>query len=285
MPVTDGRISVCPLGSGSKGNSYWVETSKTAILVDAGFSCKQLLGRIRDIGRDIHDVEHIFITHEHRDHTQSLAVLLKKYKPTLWATGGTLRKLRTSLPEGTSVRRVNGAMENAGDLVVQPIPVSHDAADPVAYRFDAPGGSAAIMTDLGHWNDTVAKTLGSPDLFICEANHDPVMLEHGPYPWYLKQRISSPRGHLDNFDGAELARRMVDAGTSQVMLAHLSEINNEPNLAEAVFREKLLDSVNDVHLHVAEQALPGPWMKAQPLTERVAHNPEPSIAESLRRPR
>jgi len=162
MRVADGGIAVCPLGSGSKGNAYWVETAKTAILVDVGFSYKQLAGRISDIGRDIHDVRHIFITHEHNDHVQALRVLLKRHRPTVWTSGGTLKAIKQLLPDGVSVKRINSNLESADDIAVQAIPVRHDAAEPFAYRFDAPNGSVAVVTDLGEWTKEVANALDGP---------------------------------------------------------------------------------------------------------------------------
>lgn len=299
MRVADNGIAVCPLGSGSRGNAYWVETGNTAILIDAGFSFKQLSGRIRDIGRDIADVEHLFITHEHNDHVQSLRVMLKRHKPTIWTSGGTLRAIRGMIPDGVSVKRLNGNLETCGEIAAQAISVSHDAAEPFAYRFDSPGGSVAVVTDLGEWTPEVSAALDGPDLLVCEANHDPEMLEMGPYPWYLKQRIASNRGHLSNEQGALLARETVARGTREIVLAHLSEKNNDISLALDVFRGRLNGSVEEVHLHAASQALPGPWVKVssveralnsgQPVAVQASPKKSsgsgPSIASLLRRPR
>lgn len=262
MRVVDGGISICPLGSGSKGNAYWVESDTTALLVDAGFSHKQLAGRISDIGRDIRDVEHIFITHEHADHVKGLRVLLNKQRATVWASGGTLRAIRKHLPDGASVRRFNGQIETCGNIAVQAFAVNHDAAEPLAYRFDAPAGSLAVLTDLGAWTPALAEALDGPDLLVCEANHDPDMLANGPYPWYLKQRVASDRGHLNNEQGAGLARAMLAAGTRDVILAHLSETNNRPDVALDVFRTTLNGRAERAHLQVAAQHHPGPWVRS-----------------------
>ncbi len=283
MRVADGGIAVCPLGSGSKGNAYWVETAKTAILVDVGFSYKQLAGRISDIGRDIHDVRHIFITHEHNDHVQALRVLLKRHRPTVWTSGGTLKAIKQLLPDGVSVKRINSNLESADDIAVQAIPVRHDAAEPFAYRFDAPNGSVAVVTDLGEWTKEVANALDGPNLLVCEANHDPEMLEMGPYPWNLKQRIASDRGHLNNQQGAELAAETVKKGTREVILGHLSETNNDRSVALEVFGSHLNGDRERVRLHAASQAVPGPWVYS---ANTVTKTPSgPSIASLLRRPR
>jgi phosphoribosyl 1,2-cyclic phosphodiesterase len=283
MRAADGGIAVCPLGSGSKGNAYWVETAKTAILIDVGFSYKQLAGRIHDIGRDIDDVSHIFLTHEHNDHIKALRVLLKRHSPTVWTSGGTLKAIRILLPENVSVKRLNGNLESAGDIAVQAIPVQHDAAEPFAYRFDAANGSVAVVTDLGEWSPEVAAALDGPDLLVCEANHDPEMLEMGPYPYYLKQRIASNKGHLNNRQGAELAAETVKRGTREVILGHLSATNNDESLALDVFGQQLNGTREKVRLHAASQALPGPWVRSTETVVEVKRGP--SIASLLRRPR
>ncbi len=287
MRVADGGIAVCPLGSGSKGNAYWVETAKTAILIDAGFSFKQLSGRIADIGRDIADVEHLFITHEHNDHVQSLKVMLKRHRPTIWTSGGTLRAIRKYLPDGASVKRISSNPENAGDIIAQAIPVMHDAAEPFAYRFDSHAGSLAIVTDLGEWTADTVTALDGPDVFVCEANHDPEMLAAGPYPWYLKQRIASDMGHLSNDQGALLAAAAVKKGTREIVLAHLSETNNDSSLALEVFGTQLNGTRDQVHIHAAAQTQPGPWVRSavhETVGEKQARG-GPSIASLLRRPR
>ncbi|MBS1262209.1 MAG: putative metallo-hydrolase YycJ [Calditrichaeota bacterium] len=262
MRAAEDGIRICTLGSGSKGNAYWVEVGSSAMLVDAGFSYRTLAGRIREIGRDIADVEHIFITHEHTDHVRSLELLLRRHRPTLWATGGTLRKIRRVVPDGASVRRFGGRPETIDGLVIRPIPVSHDAADTVAFRFDSPGGSLGVITDLGRWDGAVADALAGPDLLVCEANHDPEMLRLGPYPWYLKQRIASHYGHLSNEDGARLARSAIEHGTRRIVLAHLSETNNEPAFATDVFRAECDGLGEELRLYAAVQNEPGPWLSA-----------------------
>ncbi|GBE29287.1 MAG TPA: MBL fold metallo-hydrolase [Bacteroidetes bacterium] len=283
MQAIDNGIAVCPLGSGSKGNAYWIETASTAILVDAGFSFKQLCKRISDIGRDIADVRHIFLTHEHADHVQSLSVMLKCYHPTIWASGGTLKALRQALPEQVSVRRLNGSIEDCEGIAVQAIPIAHDAAEPLAYRFAFSGGSVAVVTDLGEWTPDLLDLLAGPDILVCEANHDPEMLEDGPYPWHIKKRIKSEVGHLSNKQGAELAAAMVKKGTRSVILAHLSTTNNDANLALDVFGEELNGPGSNVEIQAASQDQPGPWMRSVPTVKRERSGP--SIASLLRKSR
>ncbi len=262
MPLrSNGKISLCPLASGSKGNAWWLEACGTTALIDAGVSFKQLGLRAQEIGRDIRDVDHVFITHEHTDHVKGLSVLLKRAKPVVWASRGTLRALRHMIPEGARVRMINGREEVAGGLRVRALPVSHDAAQPLAYRFDTEEGAAAVVTDLGQWDSVTASAVTGVDILSCEANHDPLMLQNGPYPWVLKQRIASPRGHLSNKEGANLAMNAVREGARCVILSHLSEQNNSPEVAFEVFRELVVREQYTTEIEIATQHTPGPWVE------------------------
>ncbi|MFH0882439.1 MAG: MBL fold metallo-hydrolase [bacterium] len=253
-------LSICPLASGSKGNSYWIEGGGTTILLDAGLSMRQLSRRVEEIGRRIDEVEHIFVTHEHSDHVYALTMLLKKQKPVIWASRGTLRTIRRRIPDGARVRMMNGAVEIAGAFSVRSVKIRHDAVDPLAYRFDLAGASVAVVTDLGSWDKAVVDTIAGVDVLVCEANHDPQMLVHGPYPTALKRRIASHLGHLSNEEGATLALKSVEKGTRTVVLGHLSEANNSPSLALDVFAEVFSDAGFSTKIDVASQDQPGPFV-------------------------
>ncbi len=263
MPLrSDGKISLCPLASGSKGNAWWVEACGTSALVDTGVSFKQLNLRAQAIGRDITQVDHVFLTHEHGDHVKGLSVLLKRCKPVVWASRGTLSRLRSMIPEGAKVRMLNGREEVAGGLRVRALPVSHDATQPLAYRFDTEEGAAAVITDLGQWDTITAGAVAGVDLLACEANHDPIMLQNGSYPWVLKQRVASPQGHLSNEDGAMLALHAAREGARCIFLSHLSEQNNSPSVARNVFQQHFERETLDTLIEVASQHHPGPWAEA-----------------------
>jgi phosphoribosyl 1,2-cyclic phosphodiesterase len=261
MPGKPDIMTVCPLASGSKGNAYWIDVGDTAILVDAGISFRQLGYRTAEIEKRLEQVEHIFITHEHTDHIKGLQVLFKKHRPTIWASRGTLRRLRNVIPEGARVRMMNGRVEEASGFRVEAIRVSHDADDPLAYRFTYGNRSVAVLTDLGDWGEREARLVEGTDVFICEANHDLDMLQKGPYPPFLKARVRSPRGHLSNLQGANLARTAVQRGTTQVILSHLSEQNNSPSLALDVFLQALDGHAPDVVLEAATQHSIGPFVQ------------------------
>ena len=266
MPGGELGIALCPLASGSKGNAYWIESGSTSILVDAGISLRQLTRRVEEIGRDIDAVDHLFITHEHADHIKGLQRLLAKHHPVIWASRGTLRALRGKLPEGAKVRMMNGNTEQAGEFHVEAVRVQHDAAEPVAYRFTSAHGSAAVLTDTGICSQEMVDVLGGPDVLVCEANHDPDMLARGPYPYYLKQRVASDRGHLNNEQGAAFSLGAIRQGTSKIILGHLSETNNSPTLALEVFLKVFEKEKEKVTLDVAAQDRPGPWVSVNKTT-------------------
>jgi phosphoribosyl 1,2-cyclic phosphodiesterase len=253
-------LSICPLASGSKGNSYWIEGGGTTILLDAGLTMRQLVRRVEEIDRRIDEVEHIFVTHEHSDHVYALTMLLKKHKPVLWGSRGTLRAIRRRIPDGARVRMMNGEVEIAGAFSVRSVKIHHDAVDPLAFRFDLAGDSVAVVTDLGLWDETVVATVAGVDVLVCEANHDPQMLARGPYPIIVKRRIASHLGHLSNEEGAALALKSVEKGTRTVVLGHLSEANNSPSLALDVFAETLGNAGLTAKMDVASQDHPGPFV-------------------------
>lgn len=261
MRKNNASLALSPLASGSKGNSYWLEFGDTCALIDCGISHRQLNLRTQQIGRSLEQVDHIFISHEHSDHVKGLAVMLKKHHPVIWATRGTLRSIRHLIPDGSSVRMLENKDEIAGDFRVKAIPVEHDAAQPCGFHFETDGGSAAMVTDLGKWNQMIIDAIGGSELLIYESNHDPDMLRRGPYPPMLKMRIASPLGHLSNYDGADLAYRSMMDGTKKAILGHLSETNNTKMLALEAIQELLDDDSLDTEIIVASQGAPGPWVE------------------------
>jgi len=215
-------VKVCALGSGSTGNALLVEGPEGLILVDAGLSWRELKARASRGGFSLAHLKAVVLTHEHADHVRGLETLARRGIP-VFATGGTLRALGL---EGTAV--VPG-MELAG-LRIFPFPVSHDAAEPVGYRFDCNGLRLGLATDLGQVTPEVMRHLHGCQTVVLEANHDLGMLLAGPYPWPLKTRIMGPYGHLAN-DAAGQALRTLQGQARAVLLAHLSQENNTPALA------------------------------------------------------
>ncbi len=223
------------LYSGSKGNSVFLCAADTKILIDAGKSAKALCAALCSVGESIEDIEAIFITHEHSDHTAALDTLCRRHDIPVHMTALSARKFdRCDLCEHIT-RHQNEFCEQVGGLTVKAFRTPHDSNMSVGYRieFDDSEGHHAIgvATDIGYVTDNIRGNLEGCEAVVLEANHDTQMLKDGRYPDYLKARILSKRGHLSNTDSALLAAHLADRGTRGFLLAHLSEENNLPELA------------------------------------------------------
>lgn len=254
------------IASGSSGNCIYVGSDATHILIDAGISAKRIeegLNRLELTGRDL---DGIFITHEHADHIGGLGVLMRKYQVPVYATRGTIRAMLENKALGKieeSLFRVVDAdcKTIVKDMTVNPMRISHDAAEPVAYRVGYGSKRAAVCTDLGVYNDYTIESLRDMNVVLLEANHDIHMLQVGPYPYYLKQRILSDRGHLSNENAGRLLNRLLHDGLHTILLGHLSKENNLPELAyEAVRMEITLGDnpyrAEDFNIQVAKRSCP-----------------------------
>ena len=224
----------CPLFSSSSGNSVYIGSGEDAILVDVGLSCKRTEEALYNIGVSPESIKAVFITHEHSDHVSGLRVFASKYNITAYATEGTLGALEKS---GTingkfPFKQVSTAGDEIASLLVKPFYTSHDAKESCGYTVEtADGRKLAVCTDLGVVTTEVEAALTGCDLVLLESNHDIRMLENGPYPYPLIQRIKSDRGHLSNESCADFAKRLIEGGTTRLVLGHLSQQNNFPELA------------------------------------------------------
>ncbi len=255
----------CSLFSGSSGNAYYIGTSQRGLLFDAGVSCKRLTEAMQKRSLDPSMLLGVFVTHEHIDHVRGLQVFLKKYRIPLYTTEGTLRYLEDAgqLPEDCEITVIRaGQTVSVDDFAITCFPTSHDAMESVGYRVTMKDGRVlSIATDLGYVSDEVRQAVFGSDLVVLESNYDLRMLQCGPYPYPLKQRISSHRGHLSNDDAAAFAAELVAKGTTRLVLAHLSEQNNHPQLAFESMRTALLEKGyeldRDYLLTVAPRHNPG----------------------------
>ena len=240
-------VSVTVLASGSRGNTAVVESGQARLLVDAGLSCRETFKRLKSLAIDPHSISAILITHEHSDHVSGLATLAKKLKVPVFMTGAThhawARSLRDddgTLPEIAKLEIfLAGRSFQIADITVTPFTIPHDAADPVGFTFRSEGTKIAIATDLGYIPASVCDHLRRCDVLVVESNHDLEMLRVGPYPWSVKQRVMSRVGHLSNESLAEFFAEDYDGGASYIVLAHLSEQNNHPEIARRAAEKAL----------------------------------------------
>lgn len=232
-------VFVSVLASGSRGNAALVESSSARILVDAGISCRETFKRLKSIGRDPREISAILITHEHSDHMYGLATLAKRLNVPVFMAGAThqawARTLRDASGQPPQIAKLEvfsaGRSFQIADITVMPFTIPHDAADPVGFTFRVEGTKIALVTDLGYMPASVRDHLRKCDVLIVESNHDLEMLRGGSYPWSVKQRVMSRVGHLSNGALADFFTNDYDNSATFVVLAHLSEQNNHPEIA------------------------------------------------------
>ena len=234
-------MRLCSIASGSSGNCIYVGSDHTHLMVDAGISGKRIEQGLNSLELSAKDMDGILITHEHVDHVKGLGVMARKYALPIYATKGTLDEIRRMGSLGVIpdelYREIHPDEPFAvGDLTVKPIHISHDAADPVAYRVEGEGKSAGIVTDLGKYDDYIVDKIQGLDVLLLEANHDIHMLEVGSYPYPLKRRILGDRGHLSNELSGKLLCRVLHDRMKAVFLGHLSKENNYDELAYETVR-------------------------------------------------
>ena len=235
------------LASGSSGNCTLLETEQTRLLVDAGLGKKETLRRLAEVERKVDRLDGIVISHEHTDHIGGLAQVLGQWRTTVYITETTLSEVKRLLPQSSHKRldRVEhiraGKRFRVGDIEVSPFSIPHDAADPLAFTFRMNGMKVSIVTDLGYLPELVKHHLRDSDCLVLESNHDLEMLKVGPYPWHVKQRVMSRTGHLSNHTVSEYLADAegFDARARYLVLAHLSENNNNPHVARISAEEAL----------------------------------------------
>ena len=229
------RFTFCPLFSGSSGNALFIGAGDTRILIDAGMAGKAIEGALREIGVLPETLNAIAVTHEHSDHVKGVGVISRKYHVPVYANERTWNAMARTVGEiHPGNRRVFQDEEDffIGDLALLPFSIPHDAADPGGYKVFYRSRSVATATDMGFMRKSVLKTLKGTDVLLLESNHDPELLMANPhYSLYLKQRILGNHGHLSNAASAEGLLPILEGGTREVVLGHLSGENNTPELA------------------------------------------------------
>jgi len=251
------------LGSGSAGNCAYVETDETRILVDAGFSGRQIRARMAGIGRTPENLTGILITHEHSDHVQGLILLAQKLRVPIYCNRPTAEALQTQFQTRLDFRLFStGATFELGDIIVETFTVPHDAQDPVGFLLHTSGGKIGFLTDLGHATRLVIERVRTANVLLLETNHDVKLLQECPHrPWSLKQRILSRHGHLSNAAAADAAEQMMSSELRHLYLGHLSSECNKPELARAVMQDRLGKiGAAHVNLHTTSQSHVSPTL-------------------------
>ena len=247
-------VKICILASSSSGNSAFIATDRTRILIDAGLSRREIGKRLAAIGEDIEQLDAVLVTHEHCDHTSGLPALVKASKRALpvYLTHGTSRFVDWG--ECTPAVEVfqAGCGFSIGDFDVTSFTIPHDAVDPVGFTVSAQGIKMAIATDLGYVTDSLRVHLRGSHVVVLESNHDLEMLRVGPYPWSVKQRVMSRRGHLSNEVAAGFIANDLDSTVETVILGHISEHNNHPELVRNLGLKALSNRSLFTRLFVAE---------------------------------
>lgn len=234
-------MRLCSIASGSSGNCIYAGTDDCHLLVDAGISGKRIEAGLNEIGLKTAEMDGILITHEHSDHIKSLGVVARKYGIPMYGTQGTIDWIRKRQAIGkvdeSLFRVIQPEVEfSIGDMRICPIPTSHDAAEPVAYVIRNQDKSMGVITDLGKYDEYIVDKLQGLDVLLLEANHDVHMLQAGRYPYPLKKRILGDKGHLSNELSGRLLGNLLHDHFKKVVLGHLSEENNYPQLAYETVR-------------------------------------------------
>ena len=255
------------LGSGSSGNCAYLETNETRILVDAGFSLRQIRQRLATIGRTPENLTGVLITHEHSDHVAGLPMLCEKLRIPIYCNRPTHEEIQFQFRKKFDCRLfATGASFEIGDVLVETFSIPHDAQDPVGYMLRTNGANIGFLTDLGHATKLVLERVRAAHALVLESNHDVKMLQDCPRrPWSLKQRILGRHGHLSNEAAADAAEEIMSAELRHLDLGHLSRECNKPEIAERVMKSRL-QKIGATHVHVqtASQDVPGATLEMSP---------------------
>lgn len=250
-------LRFCSLYSGSSGNSIYIGTQKTNLLIDAGVSGTRISCALQKIGVSPESIDALLITHEHSDHIYGAGILSRRFGVPIYATEKTWQAM---LPEigklnAESIHIIDRKYFTLGDIDICAYPIPHDAADPTAYTFYTNNRKISVATDTGCVTEEMHENIIESDIALIESNHDEDMLINGRYPQYLKKRILSDKGHLSNLAASYFAAELALSGTKYIYLGHLSKENNYPELALSASENALLErgirTGRDVRLNVA----------------------------------
>ncbi|MCI8342008.1 MAG: MBL fold metallo-hydrolase [Firmicutes bacterium] len=241
-------IKFCPLVSGSSGNSTYIGTEYTHLLIDAGVSGKKIEDTLLSININCKNIDGIFITHEHIDHIKGAGIISRRFDIPIYATEGTWSAMEESLGKISRKNKkiiYSGEKLKFNDMCIKPFDIPHDAAEPVGFNIFAGDTKITVATDIGHANDTVKEAVADSAILLLEANHDIDLLKHGSYPYNTKKRILSDYGHMANINAGKLLSEVMSRKIKHIYLGHLSAENNTPSLAYKSIDDILYD--NGIH--------------------------------------
>lgn len=252
------------LGSGSDGNSLVVEEDNTRLLLDCGFTLKEITQRLNQRGINPADLTAILVTHEHDDHAGGVFKLANRFKVPVWLTHGTFEMIKRFLPNESEFKIQiidSHSPFNIQALEIHPYPVPHDAREPVQFVFHNGDRRLGVLTDTGRSTKHIETMLSGCHALVLECNHDLEMLMNGKYAWPLKKRISGSLGHLDNQSSAEILKNIDCSKLQHIVAAHLSAQNNTPNLAQYALSQAL--NTTPEFIQIANQTLGIDWRVIQ----------------------
>src|SRR5690625_1364416 len=248
--LDDLQISV--LASGSSGNAIYVESAKTKLLIDCGLTGKKTAELLSQIDRDPYDLDAILVSHEHSDHIKGVGIMSRKYDLDIYANEKTWQAMNNKIGKVKTKHKYLFNVEEQktiGDIDILSFGISHDAVDPMFYAFEKNKKQFVILTDTGYVSDRMRDGLKNADAYLIESNHDTSLLRMGKYPWPLKQRILSDKGHLSNEEGALALVDLIGDKTKRIYLGHLSKENNMKEIARDTVEEVLLRKGMGVNEH------------------------------------
>ena len=245
-------MEICSLASGSSGNCFLIKQNKEIFLIDAGISCRQIVSRMNKMGEKPESIKAIFITHGHSDHTKGAEVLSNYFKIPIYATSGTIKKRFFCSELGNMIRIKNNEIIRISGLEISAFSKSHDCLDPVSFKINClkTKKTVSVITDIGKSNKSISNAIDEADFLAIESNYDVNMLQSGPYPYFLKKRISCDRGHFSNEKSALTVVENASKKLKKIILCHLSQINNTPELAIDIFM-KFLKQRKDLNLELS----------------------------------
>lgn len=252
-------LKFCSLYSGSTGNSLFVQSDKSKILIDAGESCKKIEEALNNINIDIKDIDAILVTHEHSDHIKGIGTISKKYDIPIYANNNTwdnMQNQKSKISLDNIKNFNNNTKFTIKDLTINPFSIPHDASDPCGFNICNNKVKISIATDIGHITEDILYNLQNSSFVLLESNYDPEILKCSSYPYILKRRISGPNGHLSNDNAGDVISYLMNYGLKSVMLGHLSKENNFPELAYKTVVEKIIENKLDessIKLNVAKR--------------------------------